>query len=476
MGCGPVAASRRSGLRRRASSVGVAGCDRADDPEPAERLSTPADQVAGSGRADIRMQTQQPDDGGLGLRVVFGRLIRRTNQASGGDARCVHPSSEHVPSISRMKARPPVMPAPKFGPTGTEDQERAAGHVLGAVRADPLHHGISARVPDREPHARPTDDVQAAGRGAVQAGVAGEGRPGDVCEVRVGNHDDGPARQPLGHIVVGGAREVNFDAAAEECAERLAGDALEPDPDRRRDRASLDGPGQRRPERTLRGRHREAVQAEPAVALERGDDACLERRRGESFDDGAGTLRGRASFDCRRSSAAPPMRRSRAGIAAADRPQDRGTLADHLAHRARPDGREFTPEILGERRHEPLDLLGRAGELGPEVVALGRDPGRARVEVALAGHVAADGDERGRPERELLRPEKGRHQEVAAALEASIGAERDAVAEPVPEQELVDLGEAEFPRHRDMLDRAQGRCARFRRRRRRGGCSRRRPW
>ena len=124
-----------------------------------------------------------------------------------------------------------------------------------------------------------------------------------------------------------------------------------------------------------------------------------------------------------------------------------------------PDRRQLAPEVLGDRGEVAHDVVGRAGELGPQVLALGGDPGRARVEVALAGHVAADRDERRGPERELLGAEQRGDEQVAAGLEPAVGAERDAVAQVVAEQDLVDLGEAELPRRPDVLDRGQRRRA-----------------
>ena len=102
---------------------------------------------------------------------------------------------------------------------------------------------------------------------------------------------------------------------------------------------------------------------------------------------------------------------------------------------------------------------GRAGELGPQVLALGGDPGRAGVEVALAGHVAADRDERRGPERELLGAEQGGHEQVAAGLQAAVRAQHDPIAQVVAHQDLVDLGQAELPGRADVLDRRQRRGA-----------------
>ncbi len=132
-------------------------------------------------------------------------------------------------------------------------------------------------------------------------------------------------------------------------------------------------------------------------------------------------------------------------------------LADQLADGPRPDRCQLPPQVLGDRKEERLDHLGRAPELGPQVLALRGDAGRTGVEVALARHVAADRDQRRRPEGELLGTEQRRDQQVPPGLEAAVGAQRDAVAEIVPEQHLVDFAEPELPRRADVLDRRQRR-------------------
>ena len=72
--------------------------------------------------------------------------------------------------------------------------------------------------------------------------------------------------------------------------------------------------------------------------------------------------------------------------------------------------------------------------------------------MALARHVAADGDERRGAEAELLGAQERRHHHVATGLEAAVGAQRDTVAQVVAHQDLVDLGEAELPGCPDVLD------------------------
>ena len=90
--------------------------------------------------------------------------------------------------------------------------------------------------------------------------------------------------------------------------------------------------------------------------------------------------------------------------------KDARGLADHLADGGGADRRQLAAEVLGDGRREPFDLLGRARELRPQVLALGGDAGRARVEVALARHIAAEGDEGSGAEGEFLGPEERRDQ------------------------------------------------------------------
>ena len=56
-------------------------------------------------------------------------------------------------------------------------------------------------------------------------------------------------------------------------------------------------------------------------------------------------------------------------------------------------------------------------------------------------------------------PRSAAIEQVAAGLEAAVGAQRDAVAQVVAQQDLVDLGQAELPRRADVLDRRQRRRA-----------------
>ena len=87
---------------------------------------------------------------------------------------------------------------------------------------------------------------------------------------------------------------------------------------------------------------------------------------------------------------AAPMTGVEFGAGDGERRQQPARLPDDLADGPGAHGRQLAAEVLGQVEHVALDHLGRAGELGPQVLALGGDAGRARIEVALAGHVAAD--------------------------------------------------------------------------------------
>ena len=62
---------------------------------------------------------------------------------------------------------------------------------------------------------------------------------------------------------------------------------------------------------------------------------------------------------------------------------------------------------------------------------------------------------RGRAEAVLLGAQQRGDDDVAAGLEAAVGAQRDAVAQAVAHQHLVDLGEAELPGDAHVLDRGE---------------------
>ena len=130
-------------------------------------------------------------------------------------------------------------------------------------------------------------------------------------------------------------------------------------------------------------------------------------------------------------------------------------LADHVREAAETEQRHQLAHLLGDEEEIVDHVLRRAGEPLAQLRILGGDPDRAGVEMALAHHDAARGDQRRGREAELVRAEQRAHHDVAPGAEAAIDLDRDAAAQPVEHQRLVGLGEPDLPRRAGMGDRGQ---------------------
>ena len=111
--------------------------------------------------------------------------------------------------------------------------------------------------------------------------------------------------------------------------------------------------------------------------------------------------------------------------------------------------------FLGDEEEVVDDVLGLAGEALAQHRVLRRDADRAGVEVALAHHDAAGGDQRRGGEAELVGAEQRADHDVAAGADAAVDLHGDAAAQPVGDQRLVRLGEADLPGRAGVLDRGQ---------------------
>ena len=105
-------------------------------------------------------------------------------------------------------------------------------------------------------------------------------------------------------------------------------------------------------------------------------------------------------------------------------------------------------------------MLGLAGEARAQHRVLRGNAHRAGVEVALSHHDAAGRDQRRGGEAELVRAEQRADDDVAARSEATVDLHGDASAQPVDDQRLVRLGEADLPGRARMLERRQRRGTR----------------
>ena len=126
--------------------------------------------------------------------------------------------------------------------------------------------------------------------------------------------------------------------------------------------------------------------------------------------------------------------------------------ADHVVDRPEPELCHDPPQFLGHHEEVVDHVLGGAGELGAQLLVLGRDPHRAGVEVALAHHDAAQGDQRGGGEAEFLGTEQRSDRHVPAGLQLAVGLQDHARAQVVHDQRLVGLRDAQFPGHAGVLD------------------------
>ena len=142
-------------------------------------------------------------------------------------------------------------------------------------------------------------------------------------------------------------------------------------------------------------------------------------------------------------------------------------VADRFGDRAEAEGGEVLAHLLGDVLEEVDDELRLAGEPLAQLGVLRGHTDRAGVEMADAHHHAAADDERRRRESELLGAEQRRDDDVAAGLQLAVDLHDDAIAQPVDEQRLLRLGEAELPRRARVLDRRERRSRRCRRRGRR---------
>jgi hypothetical protein len=280
---------------------------------------------------------------------------------------------------------------PEVGPDRSQNDDDAPGHVFAAVWADPLHHRLRAAVADREAHPRPADQMEPARRRPIEHGVAGD-RFGRRCRPEVGFRCDSnrPARQTLGHVVVGLPDQPEIDAMAGEGPERLPGGTPQLELDRAVELAALEGAGQAGAERAIGGREAETGSGDRTLATERRRDRRFELgcRRMTDLATGGGRV-------CTTDGTGGPWRAADDGTELRSRGRDgsqqTAALADDLADRTCADRGKLAAEVFRDRGEVAHDVVGSTGEFGAQVLALGRDPGRARVEVALAGHVAADG-------------------------------------------------------------------------------------
>ena len=133
--------------------------------------------------------------------------------------------------------------------------------------------------------------------------------------------------------------------------------------------------------------------------------------------------------------------------------------AHHLIDGAEAELGHVLAHLLGDEEEEVDHVLGLAREARAQHRVLGGDAHRAGIQVALAHHDAAHGDQRHGGKAELLRAEQRGDHHVAAGLQLAVGLHPDAAAQIVEQQHLLRFGQAEFPGQPGVLDGAERRSA-----------------
>ena len=133
--------------------------------------------------------------------------------------------------------------------------------------------------------------------------------------------------------------------------------------------------------------------------------------------------------------------------------------ADEVVEFSHPEGGHVLTHLFGDGVEEVHDVVDFAFELGAVFGILGRDADGTVVEVAAAHVDAAHRDESDGTEVVFLGSEDGGVDDVKARAQTAVGPQGDPVAETVQHQNLLRLGESEFPGQAGVLDRTDGRGA-----------------
>ena len=133
--------------------------------------------------------------------------------------------------------------------------------------------------------------------------------------------------------------------------------------------------------------------------------------------------------------------------------------ADNVVQRARAEPAEAFANFGGDTTKIGHSHFRFAAETRAIFFVLGGDACRAGIQVALAGHDAADGEKRGGAEAVLIGAEKSGDDDVAAEFEAAVGAQAHAAAKAGEQKRFVRFAQANFPGQAGIFDRSERRRA-----------------
>ena len=321
------------------------------------------------------------------------------------------------------------------------------------------HHG-GAGVAHAKTLTGETVNEAAAARGAKECNVAHDDVLVElVGRMRVGAHRHLAARKALAKVVVGVAAHIERNAARQEGAKALTGRTI-----------AIDGDGAGGQTLGMCLGHRVAQDGAHAAVdvgeidaeanrtqVRTGIGRIGHKQRGvERLVELAvrGHLRQEMATVGTRDMSAELAGRTRqhgrqieqVGLAVArdlDLAQALG-MADHLVDGAEAQARHDLAQLLGNKEHKALDVLGLAAEATTQAAVLRSDAGRAGILLAVALHEAAHRDERHGRKAKLLGTQQTGDGNIGAVHELAVGLEHHAGAQAILQQRLLGLGKAKF--------------------------------
>src|SRR5690242_20026396 len=288
---------------------------------------------------------------------------------------------------------------------GPQHHDRSGGHVLAAVVARALDDGDSPRVADGEPIAGAAGREERARGGAVERGVAENDLRvsviGGRCFPERPDHEV-TARQALPDVVVRFTLELEAHAGHGKRPEALARAATEPQANPLRGELLASAPG-----KVARDAGADGQVVVPDV-VDAGEWTTTLEPRAECAEDflvqaldirtvvalrdtasGSRAVRERVGQEQRQ------IEHLRPGHLGAVHSLQQVGASDDLVHGPAAQLREDVADVFRDPREVADHLFRGAAELRAQLRTLGRDSRGTGIQVALARHVAPEGDERG---------------------------------------------------------------------------------
>ncbi len=347
---------------------------------------------------------------------------------------------------------------------GAEDEDGAAGHVFAAVVADAFDNSGGARVAHGKAFAGAAVDVEASACGTVEDGVAADAIFFGA-ELGTGRGDEGDlaAAHAFADVVVGFAGELDVYALHEEGAEALACGAVEFESEGAVGQAGVavavgDFAGEFGADAAV-DVFDVVTEGEFAASAQGGfgilEDDVVERAVFVPVVALPGVVAGEVGVEFVDGEEAGEVDGVDAAVACAALAQEVGATNEFIHGAHSEAGHDFA-HFLGDGVEVVDDHFGAAFEFGAEAVVLGGDADGTGVEVALAHIDAAQGDEGGGAEVVFFGAKEGGDHDVGAGAHAAVGAQGDAVAQAVEHEDLLCLGDADFPGGASVFDGGEG--------------------